>query len=301
MSSFRGPRRLVAASGVILALLAFPAPARADNGTPTTGTYAPKGAPPTTAGKSTAKVAAALTASGNYYSYNDGLQDVVGTGVWANVYIAQPTVDAQDAHSLGEIAVIKKSNDLRQMIEVGWTVDNFVWGDGLPHLFVYHWVNGVATCYNGCGWVAADSATVKVGDVLPALTAKKFEIHYNADDANGPNWGVYYDGALIGWFPATLWTGASPAVTDFTSTDQVQVFGEVASATEKPCTDMGTGTPGSKAALPAAYFGSATLINGASATSLTSLVQPATASPDYYSMYMAPSNRTFFYGGPGYC
>jgi len=197
--------------------------------------------------------------------------------------------------------VLKTSNNLRQMVEVGWTVDNVMWGDGLPHLFVFHWVNGKGTCYNGCGWVAADSATVKAGDILPALTAKKFEIAYDATAADGPNWSVYYDGGLIGWFPASLWTDASPAVTDFSSTDQVQAFGEVASANAKPCSDMGSTTLGSKAALPATYFGSLALINGASATIFATYVQPTSASPDNYAMFMAPSNRTFFYGGPGYC
>jgi hypothetical protein len=290
-------RRLLAAAGVTLALLGAPAPARADSGDPTAGMHAPKGAPPTTGGRLTAKAPAA----GPYYSYNEGYQTVVSTGLSANIYVGQPWVDAQDSHSLAELAVARTSNKATQAVEVGWTVDNVMWGDGLPHLFVYHWVNGQETCYNGCGWVAAESATVHVGDVLPVGTAKKFEIHYNSVSIEGASWGVYYDGALLGWFPARLWTGASPAVTDFTSTDRVLAYGEVASAKATPCTDMGSATPGATGALPATYIGSATLINGAAETSLTALVQPESASPQYYSMKMAPSNRTFFYGGPGYC
>lgn len=46
-----------------------------------------------------------------------------------------------------------QSEDGRHIVEVGWTVDRELNGDAQPHLFVYHWVDGQATCYNGCGFV----------------------------------------------------------------------------------------------------------------------------------------------------
>ena len=56
-----------------------------------------------------------------------------------------------DFHSLAELAVL--SSDGQQIVEVGWTVDRGLNGDDDPHLFVFHWVDGVGTCYNGCGFV----------------------------------------------------------------------------------------------------------------------------------------------------
>ena len=84
------------------------------------------------------------------YHYSSGLQYAETDGTYANLVIGKPDLAEEDYHTLAEIAV--QSADGKQIVEVGWTVDRGVNGDDDPHLFVYHWVDGKETCYNGCGF-----------------------------------------------------------------------------------------------------------------------------------------------------
>jgi hypothetical protein len=142
----------------------------------------PPAAPePTTSTPTDAKV---------FYYYNLGAQLAVTDGVFANVTIAKPKLGDGDYHSLAELAA--QSADGKQIVEVGWTVDPLVNGDSNAHLFVYHWVNGSSSCYNGCGWEQY-SKTVKPGDTLSDGVTKKFGIQYS-----GGAWWIAFDTEFIG-------------------------------------------------------------------------------------------------------
>jgi hypothetical protein len=281
---------------------------------PTIGTFAPKGAPPSTPGVSTKSKISAKAAAGATpcpdpnpcYFYNTAYEDAKTTGIFANMWIGNPTVVAPDSHSLAELTAIKHTNDSRQIVEVGWTVDRVMYGDGLPHLFVYKWVNGEEGCFNGCGWIASDDAKHRVGEVLTSGVYKQFGIQYDAESPAGGGWWIKYDGEFLGYFPSSLWTKANPAVNDFTDTDNVQAFGEVAAGTTGPCSNLGVN--GSKGAAGAAgiprpaFIGSIAYVNGPSAAPAI-FVSPDTAG-DAYSINVpgAPkSSRTFYYGGGGFC
>lgn len=223
--------------------------------------------------------------STNYW-YAGGRQTATTAGAYANVTIASPTTTSGD-HSLAEIAV-EDSTSGQQVVEVGWNVDPGLYsGSTAPHLFVYHWVNGVGTCYNGCGFVAYSGATYTAGQSLSSLsgTAKQFGIQY---DTATSAWWVAFNGTWVGYFPASLWS--SPT---FTQGGYNQLFGEVASTNASTCTDMGNGLFGSNAS--AAVFGSTTYVSGPT-VSLTGFNTNASR----YSVNML-SGRTFQYGGPGAC
>jgi hypothetical protein len=240
-----------------------------------------------------------------WYFYNSGIQSTVMGGLTANLRIEKPWIDpVYGYHTLAELAAIKNTANGRQIVEIGWTVDSLLNGDDDPHMFVYHWVNGQETCYNGCGFVRYTgllASPLGPGDTLPTSVAKKFIIQINALDGS---WWVGYDNKWVGYFPAAEWTGASPAAS-FTATDEVQAFGEVATSTNSPCTDMGSGDQGGSGS-PATYIGSTTLISTLGLTSnatLTQQISPA-GSPytSYYTMsWPSGSTRTFYYGGDGAC
>ncbi|GID30209.1 uncharacterized protein DUF239 [Paractinoplanes brasiliensis] len=218
------------------------------------------------------------------FMYNTGAQSADTAGVYANITIGRPELDRDDYHSLAELAL--QSADGSQTIEVGWTVDRVVNGDDDPHLFVFHWVNDVAQCYNGCGWIQADGE-IKPGATLPYGVTKKFGIQYY-----DKGWWIAYDTAWIGYFPEEIWNKQG---VKFNRSGYVQVYGEVAAGVnkDKTCTDMGNGTPSSKDT--AARVSSVSYIDGPpvdlfiySTAEKTYPVAPVTA-------------RSFRYGGPGDC
>jgi hypothetical protein len=222
------------------------------------------------------------TTDANYY-YNVGSMAVEGQGFYSNLSIAKPNLSTKDYHTLAEVAVQDANNNI---VEVGWTVDRGVnKGDVNPHLFVYHWVNGAKSCYNGCGWEQT-SDTVKPGDTL-ATGAKRFGIEF-VDDA----WWVSYDSEYIGYFPAKLWTSAGQT---FEKTSMVQVFGEVASSSaDTPCSQMGNGILGTLVDKTAAVIGSAQTI---AAPTASLYIRPTPVTKYYATLQL--STRTFLYGGPG--
>ena len=210
-----------------------------------------------------------------YYFYAVGKQSAVTDGVSALFTVATPKVGPNDWHSLAEIAV--QSEDEQQIVEVGWTVDRKTFGDDQTHLFVYHWVDGKESCYN-CDFVPYSKAEAKVGMVLAKDPSKLFGIERN----NGA-WWIAYDTEWIGSFPDKLWNGS------FTQSGLVQVFGEVASTTTTPCSQMGNGkTPDDS---EAAKLSSVTYENG------PPVKLKVGSTTDQY-LTAVRTDRTFRYGGP---
>jgi hypothetical protein len=193
---------------------------------------------------------------------------------------ARPIVATDDFHSLAELAV--QSADGRQIVEVGWTVDPLVNGDGEPRLFVFHWVDAQPSCYNGCGFVEV-STRVRPGMRVAVGKASRYGIRLR-----GGKWWIYYRGRRVGYYPTALWSGA------FTRAELVQAFGEVAVSGELPCTDMGDGTFGS-------FRGSARIAGfrllGSQSRPPLTVVETAP------SLYNSGGVRrsSFRFGGPGAC
>jgi len=293
-----------ASSAAVAAAGAGAAPAANSGSTVPTRNFAPKGfnagegtvettkttvvppAPP--AGTPRAK--AAPEEKPVVFHYSEGSQFGETDGTWANLTIEKPTL-VGDYHSLAELAV--RSADLKQTVEVGWHVDPDVYPekdgekDVDTHLFVYHWVDGVKTCYNTCDFTSISD--VKPGATLPARedpeakdakeVIRRFGIVHS-----GNAWWIAYDTEWIGFFPDKNWGGR------FTKGELTQWFGEVASPSLNPCSEMGNGLPVSKG--KAARIGSITMVNGP-----TVKFDPLARSPHYTIRRMA--DDTFRFGGAG--
>lgn len=249
-----------------------PATASAD----ANGLYGPKGNP-------SHALASAQGVSALTYLYGGAYQFAVADGSNMFMTVSRPALASGDFHTLGEMAA--SSADSMNYVEVGWTVDRGLFGDLEPHLFVFHWVNGQPTCYNGCGFVPfANPGMVKAGMTLrPGNSTPQFTIqHFQG------NWWVGYNGVFFGYYPDSLWGGA------FTKVGLAQWFGEVAANSATPCTDMGNGqfasSPSSSAAVAIGFIG------GPAA----SINLNTTTNPSLYSAAVTGSNSVHF-GGPGAC
>jgi len=167
------------------------------------------------------------------FLYAGYIQDSLGpatAGAGAKMLQANPALAAGDAHTLGEIAV--QSADGRQIVEIGWHVDVLVHRDVQPRLFIFHWVDGQPTCYNGCGFVET-SLTHK-----PGMRVTPNAVGDYAIELRGTDWWLAYNGVDLGYFPGSLWPAG------YTTAGMVQWFGEVAAERAEPCTEMGNGKKG---------------------------------------------------------
>ena len=220
---------------------------------------------------------------GSCYSYVTGRQYTNTTGASVTMYQAAPARVAGDGHSLQELALQTTGGTASaNTIEIGWTVDPGVNGDYQPHLFVFHWINGQPTCYNGCGFVQV-STTVRAGMAVSAGSSASFALRYYAG-----NWWAYYNNVPFGYFPGSEWGGA------FTSAQVVSAFGEVSADTQPSCTQMGDGVYGS--ASGSSWISNYQLYGSSSQPQFS----VSATDPSYYN-YGSASATSFHLGGPGAC
>jgi hypothetical protein len=145
--------------------------------------------------------------------------------------IERPSVVGADpigtGHSLEEMSV-QAGPSYDNIVEVGSIVLS---GETDPQLFVYHWVDGVQTCYDGCGYQQY-SNTYYPGMDLSAMVGQSV---YNGYVYYKGNWWAWFNDQWLGYFPGSLWDG------QFQASQQVQWFGEVAATQFPPLTQMGDG------------------------------------------------------------
>lgn len=87
---------------------------------------------------------------GTCYYYGPAAYRRTADGGGMTMEIERPAFSG-DGHSLDELAVQGGPGD-GHIVELGWNVSPNQYGDGDPHLFVFHWINWSPTCYDGCGW-----------------------------------------------------------------------------------------------------------------------------------------------------
>jgi Neprosin len=217
-------------------------------------------------------------ASGAFF-YAAAFQVATADGAAGTFVVADPKVGTAGCHSLAELAV--ESADHRQIVEEGWTVDPGLFGDKLPHLFVYHWVDGNQTCYDGCGFKPTSKLA---GSALRVGSIPNFRIEFRQD-----RWEIFDNRTEVGYFPRDLWR------TPFSQAGLTQWFGEVATptGTTRPCPQMGNGLFASDEHADKIY---GMRFIGGPAVSLTQNV----THPSFYSA-QATSFTAMRFGGPGAC
>lgn len=206
-------------------------------------------------------------------------------GAGARMLQGDPALAIEDAHTLGEIGL--SSADSRQIVEIGWHVDVLVNGDAQPRLFVFHWIDGMPTCYNACGWVQVSTTNRPGMRVVPGESADYLI------KRQGQDWWLYYNGDALGYFPGSLWTAAG---TSYTDVGHAQWFGEIAAAGPDSCTEMGNGVLGSD---PAATTMSELTLVSASGTQVPANADIGTVTNAAYYNIGQTTPTSFGFGGPG--
>lgn len=254
-------------------------------------------------------------AANEVYNYAGAGQTIAATKLAANMTVENPYTDIWDGHHVvKELAVIRGgATGTFQAVEVGWNVDNALYGDQNTHVFTYAWVNDVGLGYNNVGGstgfvscsgivtpcTAAGQSVISGPNGSPLSGSKAFVIEYQTVAGSYTGWWVSYNGSYMGYWPASLWASANGGA--FVQSDRVDLFSEVQSWTwtsPGPCDDMGvnflpTGTTGS------GIF--STTINGTSTgVDLHNYVHAT--SPTHYNAVMATGSiRSLYVGGDGWC
>jgi hypothetical protein len=225
---------------------------------------------------------AELQDGGVAYHYAGVFQYVTASGAAVQWGQFQPTVPSTDYHSLAELSV--ETADSQQIVEVGWMVNPKLQGDALPHLFVFHWVDGKPTCYDGCGWEQVSQT--RYPGMIVELTREPQQVIFRYLNSA---WWVWYQSEWIGFFPVDLWEQP------FANGGLIQWFGEVAGA-QQPTSEMGDGL---LALQTNAAFMSNLQVEDASGEGQTASASPNTITdPGVYELNMADAGLSF--GGPGY-
>lgn len=177
---------------------------------------------------------------------------------WLNLW--DPYVQTSGDHSIMQCGLQNYDNPLLQSLEAGWTVDNDLNGDWVPHLFTYYTTNGYTNDgdnqggYNQevDGWVQVSSS------IYPGTVFSPFSTQGGAQYGFGykyllyeNNWWFFVHGAgagqFIGYYPSWLFFGA-PGDSEFSTlgavAEWVGFWGEVYSSLSNPndsTTQMGSG------------------------------------------------------------
>ena len=210
-------------------------------GKPTKGPgAAPSLAPGPPPGPPTA--CAGVLSFGSCYYYGSAGLTQTADGGGMTMAVDRPAYDNSggSGHSLDEIAVQGGTGN-GNIVELGWLVSSDQNGDADPHIFVFHWMNWVPTCYNACNWQQY-SNTYFPGQNINALTGRNVYVGYVYYKGN---WWAWFNDQWMGYFPGTEWNNA------YTKSALLQWFGEIASENGvPPKTQMGDGVlpPSSTAA-----------------------------------------------------
>ena len=176
-----------------------------------------------------------------------------------------PYVDSSDEHSLIQIALTNHDLPAVQTVEAGWQVYPEIFGDWLPHLFVYYTTNGYTWDddnqggYNQDvdGWVQRDNVIFPGTTFTPfsqiggeqRMISIKYQLWRD-------NWWLSCQGRWVGYYPARLFMGNQSVFSTLGDhADHAAFWGEVASfdsAASK--TDMGSGHFGHEGWMRAAYM-----------------------------------------------
>ena len=239
---------------------------------------------------------AELNSSATNLLYNSGYKTFGSAniiGAFGSAQVCEPKLEPRayeiGGHSLVELSVEDAKG--KQIVEVGHIVGPTGAGDKGPQptLFVFHWVDGKAGCYNGCGWVQVSKSVVP--GMYEQVSSDPVPVGYEYFKGD---WWVWYDGEAIGYFPGSLWAHAQ---TPFRAVGFAQWFGEVASPNTKPATQMGDGLFGDQAG--ACKWSGLYYVDGTNTSTWASDLGYTVTDPSLYRIGGKGIDNGFALGGPG--
>jgi hypothetical protein len=233
---------------------------------------------------------------GYWYSWSEGQQEVSNKGI-TQLFAAQTNHEpwfnfntSYYGHSLGQIWALDYSNPAGfSDVETGWSESLGQFGNYSPHLFVYHFDQGVGMGYapNG-GWVQYSSF---IYPNMPLTHGDGYHWYGVANHDN--NWWISYDGNWVGYYPPSAFPRYLP---HYLTT--VEAGGEVATQEYNTCSDMGNKYPGTSPS--AAKFEEVYWTNSSGYPNYATLT-PYNSDPNNYTTGNWYGGFQFRYGGGGWC
>lgn len=190
-----------------------------------------------------------VPADGTAHEYGYSSQWVTCYGAEGNLAAFDPYVFRADEFSLLQVALARGSGNGKQTIEAGWQEYRDLYGDWVPHLFVFYTTNGYSSSgdnkggYNRDvdGWVQYSNVVYPEARSSPNSTRGGaqyiMQIKYQLYQGN---WWFRCNGRWIGYYPASLFNTAGLR----SKAEKVAFYGEVVDSgadSVSSWTDMGSG------------------------------------------------------------
>lgn len=248
------------------------------------------------------------------------VHDYAYTAQWVTCYGTQgelsafdPYLQWSDEFSLLQLALARGSGNSKQTLEVGWQEYRDLYGDWVPHLFVFYTTNGYSSSGDNVGgynrdvdgWVQYSSSIFPETRFSPTSTrgGAQYKIVLKVQLYQG-NWWVRCNGEWIGYYPASLYATSGLR----SQAEKVAWYGEVVDSSDhsgNTHTDMGSGHYPSAGWTYSAYMHNLKYQSGTGGSMSTytggsSLV----TNPDWYDVETHFSSGTTWesyqwLGGPG--
>jgi Neprosin len=190
-----------------------------------------------------------VPADGAAHEYGYSSQFVTCYGAEGNLAAFDPYVHKSDEFSLLQVALARGSGSGKQTIEAGWQEYRDLYGDWVPHLFVFYTTNGYTESgdnkggYNRDvdGWIQYSNVVYPEAISSPNSTRGGaqyiMQIKYQLYQGN---WWFCCNGRWIGYYPASLFNTNGLR----SKAEKVAFYGEIVDMGNAPgssWTDMGSG------------------------------------------------------------
>lgn len=195
-----------------------------------------------------------VPADGTAHEYAYSSQWVTCYGAEGNLAAFDPYVHRSDEFSLLQVALTRGSGSGKQTLEAGWQEYRDLYGDWVPHLFVFYTTNGYTASGNNKGgynrdvdgWIQYSSVVYPEAISSPNSTRGSaqyiMQVKYQLYQGN---WWFCCNGRWIGYYPASLFNTSGLQ----SQAEKVAFYGEIVdsgSDSGSSWTDMGSGYwPGS--------------------------------------------------------
>lgn len=190
-----------------------------------------------------------VPADGTAHEYAYSSQWITCYGADGNLAAFDPYLHRSDEFSLLQVALVRGSGSGKQTIEAGWQEYRDLYGDWVPHLFVFYTTNGYSESgdnkggYNRDvdGWVQYSNAVYPEAISSPNSTrgGEQYIMQIKYQLYQG-NWWFCCNGRWIGYYPASLFNTNGLR----SRAEKVAFYGEIVDSGKdsgSSWTDMGSG------------------------------------------------------------
>jgi hypothetical protein len=192
--------------------------------------------------------------SSHLYAASAQTDIAFGCEGWLSV---NPTwVQWSNEFSLMQTSLSNNESGVKQTLEVGWQVYKQVYGDWVPHLFIFYTTNGYKEQGNWkggyntlvSGWVQYDNMIFPGTTFTPLSTpgGAQHMIHIKVQLWQG-NWWVRIQGRWMGYYPGSLYQGGGSTFSSLGDhANRVSFYGEI---TDQPADGAALGQTWAAASL----------------------------------------------------